>query len=324
MTQSTVSRKNAQKNKIKERKSDDEKTETSPAKNNTDIKYGPLPKFSGQRVWSRGIVVIGIIIYLWYFSKSPKESVLAKQSESYNRRGQNVDCGSEYLEDIKQYQGCIPNKCGRYVSDKIVTSHEADLLLRLANKGMALGGSSGGATILDLHSGALSLEDKFVNFYEQNKDSKILTASDMAVYQFVRAKIQSAIADSFAIDSNSIHLTYPTFFSRLSNADPKSRNDEYWHEHIDKRTYESFHYTSLLYLNDYGRDFKGGRFVFTDDISKPTKNTTVEPRKGRVLMFTSGSENPHFVERVSEGLRYAITVSFTCDISKAIQDPKLT
>jgi hypothetical protein len=44
-----------------------------------------------------------------------------------------------------------------------------------------------------------------------------------------------------------------------------------------QETYESFHYTSLLYLSDYGRDFHGGRFVFID---YDNTNRTVEPRKG--------------------------------------------
>lgn len=70
-------------------------------------------------------------------------------------------------------------------------------------------------------------------------------------------------------------------------------------------------------------DFKGGRFVFVDGIDKSLGNVTVEPRKGRVLMFSSGAENPHFVEKVTEGVRYAITVSFTCDKTVSISDPAL-
>lgn len=50
-------------------------------------------------------------------------------------------------------------------------------------------------------------------------------------------------------------------------------------------------------------------------------NVTVEPRKGRIAMFSSGQENLHFVERVGSGTRYAITVSFTCDPAKAVADP---
>lgn len=85
-----------------------------------------------------------------------------------------------------------------------------------------------------------------------------------------------------------------------------------------QETYKSFHFTSLLYLNDYGKDFQGGRFVFVD---KDNVNSTVEPRKARVSMFTSGAENLHFVEKVTSGVRYAITVSFTCDPTFAIADP---
>lgn len=41
---------------------------------------------------------------------------------------------------------------------------------------------------------------------------------------------------------------------------------------------------------------------------------------GRVSIFTSGSENLHLVERVKSGIRYALTVSFTCDEYAAISD----
>lgn len=96
----------------------------------------------------------------------------------------------------------------------------------------------------------------------------------------------------------------------------------YFKQHGFQVTYESFHYTSLLYLSDYGIDFEGGRLIFLEGIdNKPTKNVTIEPRKGRVAIFSSGAENPHFVERVSSGIRYAITVSFTCDHHKSIKDP---
>ena len=59
---------------------------------------------------------------------------------------------------IKQFVslGCVPTKCGRAVLDNVVNTQEADALLALAKKGFAKGGGSGGASILDLHSGALS------------------------------------------------------------------------------------------------------------------------------------------------------------------------
>lgn len=38
-------------------------------------------------------------------------------------------------------------------------------------------------------------------------------------------------------------------------------------------------------------------------------------------MFTSGKENLHAVEKVKSGTRYALTVSFTCNLNAAISDP---
>ena len=55
----------------------------------------------------------------------------------------------------------------------------------------------------------------------------------------------------------------------------------YYHNNILlQETYNTFDYTSLLYLTDYGTDFEGGRFVFTDKDA----NRTVEPKLGMVLI----------------------------------------
>ncbi|NXE15143.1 OGFD3 protein, partial [Lophotis ruficrista] len=135
----------------------------------------------------------------------------------------------------------------------------------------------------------------------------------------VRLRIQQRIAQTFGISSASMYLTKPTFFSRINNTEAKTTHDEYWHPHVDKVTYGSFDYTSLLYLSDYAEDFGGGRFVFMDAGS----NKTVEPRAGRVSFFTSGSENLHRVEKVQWGTRYAITISFTCNPDHGIGDPVL-
>lgn len=45
---------------------------------------------------------------------------------------------------------------------------------------------------------------------------------------------------------------------------------------------------------------------------------------GRVSTFTSGGENVHYVEKVTSGTRYALTVSFTCDKKQAITDPTIS
>ena len=50
-------------------------------------------------------------------------------------------------------------------------------------------------------------------------------------------------------------------------------------------------------------------------------NRTIDPKEGRVSVFTSGPENRHGVEPVTGGTRYALTMGFTCDPSKCIADP---
>jgi predicted 2-oxoglutarate/Fe(II)-dependent dioxygenase YbiX len=72
------------------------------------------------------------------------------------------------------------------------------------------------------------------------------------------------------------------------------------------------------YLNDFSKGYKGGEFIFNDGTEEEPKYDVVEPRRGRVLLFTSGSENVHRVAQLTSGVRYALTVAFTCDKDKAL------
>lgn len=137
--------------------------------------------------------------------------------------------------------------------------------------------------------------------------------------QNVQKRIAASIAENFQISVDALHLTSPTFFSRITDAPAQTLHDEYWHPHVDKHTYESFHYTSLLYLSGYKREFTGGRFVFIDGPDNKT-HSIIEPKRGRIAAFTSGAENLHQVELVGSGTRFAMTISFTCNPKFAIYE----
>lgn len=64
-----------------------------------------------------------------------------------------------------------------------MTPTEVEELLGIAKKGLSLGGSAGGASILDLHSGALSLGQNFVNIYKIDKAKEVFTESDFVIYR---------------------------------------------------------------------------------------------------------------------------------------------
>uniref|UniRef100_A0A182WH70 RRM domain-containing protein n=1 Tax=Anopheles minimus TaxID=112268 RepID=A0A182WH70_9DIPT len=276
-----------------------------------------------HQMWARIVLMVGIAAIVYFTTFRTREKKFATQREVLELRTQPLDCSRPYLDEISKFAGCIPNQCGRFVSDKIVSPAEAGILLDLARAGFELGQSAGGASILDLHSGALSKGTQFVNVYRLPEAKKLFTSQHINVYRHVKAKVQQAVADQFRLSVDALHLTHPTFFSRLTNATAKTIHDEYWHEHVDKETYNSFHYTTLLYLTDYGKDFTGGRFVFIDNEGKHNRtHVYIEPKRARVSGFTSGAENMHHVEQVTGGVRYAITISFTCDREYAMADPK--
>jgi len=260
------------------------------------------------------VVFFTFSMYLVDYLHHMDENTLAYASEEHHFVYRKVPCSKDY---DKSFKGCVPKVCGRAVQDDLIEKYEIDILKEMVERVMKYGGGSGGATILDLHSGALSYKDKFVNIYKVTNDA-IFSASEINTYVRVKDRIQEAIASTFKIDKSRLFLTKPTFFSRLTNRTAVTSHDEYWHPHIDKVTYGSFYYTSLLYLTTYDEHFTGGRFVFKDK----AENMTVEPRVRRLSYFTSGRENEHFVEKVESGTRYAITVSFTCDPKQKIQNPR--
>uniref|UniRef100_A0A7M4FVJ3 2-oxoglutarate and iron dependent oxygenase domain containing 3 n=1 Tax=Crocodylus porosus TaxID=8502 RepID=A0A7M4FVJ3_CROPO len=234
-----------------------------------------------RRKWLKAAFLIssavlgGLLSWSYLKNEDGVTEVLAHSSESLQDRFVEVPCSEDY-DSHKRFEGCTPRKCGRGITDALITREEAERIRRIAERGLSLGGSDGGASILDLHSGALSLGKHFVNLYRYfgDKIQDVFTEEDFQLYRDIRQRIQHRIAQAFGISSSSMYLTKPTFFSRINNTEAKTAHDEYWHPHIDKVAYGSFDYTSLLYLSDYAEDFGGGRFVFMDVGS----NKTVEPR----------------------------------------------
>lgn len=94
-----------------------------------------MPKFSSQTIWSRGVIIAGLLVYTWYVSITNKETIFALQKHVLQNRRLTVKCDKDFSTEVSQYPGCIPKECGRIVSDKIVTANEAEILLNLAKKG---------------------------------------------------------------------------------------------------------------------------------------------------------------------------------------------
>lgn len=230
---------------------------------------------------------------------------------------EEVECGAnDYTKDRFDFKECAPKKCARMFTDHVITDDEVEFLLKLSQKGFSQGGGSGGASIFDIHSGVVSMKQQFMSlrkvYKEQKKD--LFTPAEIETFNEIKEKIIKTIKEKFAIDK--VYLTKPVFFSEITDKKAQTMHDEYWHEHIDKKQYEGFHYTTLIYLNTHQQNFMGGRFFWVNE--KDNSTLSFQPRRGRLSVFSSGSENAHYVEKVLSGTRYAMTIPFTCNEKLAI------
>ena len=220
---------------------------------------------------------------------------------------------SEYAPFV---DGChVRDRCQRHIIDDFAAGEVLEALRAIATKGMATSPLHGGPTIFDVNSGYM--RDGYgplINVYEEHRGQPPVefTPRQFELYGGVFDKIKQAIMDTFGLET--LYFTAPTFVTRIVGNEkwnPQNIHDEYWHQHVDKNNTANYDYSGLLYLSDYGTDFTGGTVVFED--AATGANHTVEPRRGRFLMFTSGVESPHTVMRVETGVRYVMSMWFTCD-----------
>ncbi|XP_036853214.2 2-oxoglutarate and iron-dependent oxygenase domain-containing protein 3 isoform X3 [Manis javanica] len=196
---------------------------------------------AAQRKWLRAAVLgawaslAGLLLWGSLGGDDSITEVLAHRGEVLPGRFVEVPCSEDY-DSHRRFEGCSPRKCGRGVTDTVITRDEAQRIRSIAEKGLSLGGSEGGASILDLHSGALSMGKHFVNLYRYfgDKIQTVFAEEDFQLYRHVRQKVQLAIAQAFGISASSLYLTKPTFFSRINSTEARTAHDEYWRAHVDK------------------------------------------------------------------------------------------
>ncbi|KAL6867526.1 hypothetical protein ACP4OV_015550 [Aristida adscensionis] len=90
-----------------------------------------------------------------------------------------------------------------------------------------------------------------------------------------------------------------------------------WHSDDNKPYLRQRAFTAVCYLNDHGKDYKGGILHFRDG-----DPSCIVPVAGDVVIYTADNRNVHCVDEVTEGERIALTLWFTRD-SAYDEDPKL-
>ena len=261
---------------------------------------------------------------LWLITQSSSEHHLIKATEVL-KDAYHFDTECKIKDDMGQGEPCLPQKCSRHVLDGIFEDEDIRALHSIATKGMSSRGESqGGPTILDINTGFIRDSKGLENLFTRDADSKIFTDEDLCENGKIITKLKETVMSTMG--AAELYFTAPTFITRLDgNADwnPSEIHDEYWHPHADRNNTPHYHYSGLLYMSTKEEDFTGGDVIFydadstqarpksQDDIDKAmmgikffdTEEQRVEPRAGRVVIFSSGHENPHKVERVLSGQR---------------------
>lgn len=113
---------------------------------------------------------------------------------------------------------------------------------------------------------------------------------------------------------DNLYLTKPSYIFRVTNLTTE-HSERVHHLHFDKEIDKSIHYTLVIFLNSYKKDYSGGKFTFVDSENGKKKSVIVEGKAGRTVGYTAGNENQHFLEKVTTGEHYFITLSFTCEVN---------
>ena len=156
--------------------------------------------------------------------------------------------------------------------------------------------------------------------------NKLLTDQDLRIIMLDRGKVQTAVKPLRKLINSIIEAEFgvknivPTFPLVLSSIREGRSVHDYTRAHVDLESYEEtlIHFTSILYLRSQSlqggeseaviSDYKhvSGQLHFDD-------GTIIVPTLGKLIIFTGGAENVHWVEKVTGGLRVAITLFWTCD-----------
>lgn len=279
----------------------------------------------GSSTWITWLLLLLSLLVMPPASTLSDFSRVPAQPEQDEPLRWDVPC-AESPRASRKVAGCHvgADGCRRTLVDSFITADERQRLLALAERAMIGQPATGGPTIADVNSGYVLGPAGLLNLYEQQDDQAFsATAAEYETYRKVVERIKQRVQLEFGLEI--LHFTAPTFVTRLvgnSSWTPATVHDEYYHTHVDKDNTDHYDYSGLLYLSEFGEDFTGGLLSFFGQQrgDRGPTELEVEPRPGRLVIFSSGAENPHRVGKVESGMRHTLSFWFTCDEGRRFQN----
>ncbi|KAM9299317.1 prolyl 3-hydroxylase 1 [Gastrophryne carolinensis] len=213
------------------------------------------------------------------------------------------------------------NGSQRVVTDGLISEDECRELMRLTNAAASAGDGYRGTT------SPHTPNEKFsgVTVYKAlrlGQEGKVPLKSAHLYYN-VTDKVRRLVESYFRLESP-LYFSYSHLVCRTAIEEKQAERTDLSHPvHVDNcilnseammcikehPAYTFRDYSAILYLNG---DFEGGNFYFTE-LDAKTITAEVRPHCGRLVSFSSGSENPHGVKAVTKGQRCAVALWFTLD-----------
>lgn len=241
-----------------------------------------------------------MFVILYFTSGKDKTISLATHSETVILREHKVDCSAQSFStcDLENFPKCIPGFCGRFVTDNLILEAESSKLLETSKVLFKKFNDDSASAIIELNDEALS----------KNADS-LQEARD--ILKSIQPKLIESIAQRFEISHEHLYLVSSIFY-KITNITTEA-TEPLFQPYVDKELNSIAHYTLIIYLSNFKKEFKGGKFIFRDiDEKGKKKNVAVDGKFGRLLGYTSGYENVHEMEKVTDGVNYFVTLSFSC------------
>lgn len=200
---------------------------------------------------------------------------------------------------------CSLDRCGLDVRDQLLTAEEAAALI------------AHGQGVLDAEgAGARDVGWPYVRV-EFMRSAHNGSASGHVLLARVAERLRRVAAETFRLPLERLGHAETLLALRRTPAAggdaalaaaPGSAYEEETLYHVDESLSRFFHFSSVVWLNEQGRDFDGGEIVFLHNRSWPW--LVVEPNVGRTVFFSSGWENVHGVKPVTRGARWALSMVF--------------
>jgi hypothetical protein len=163
------------------------------------------------------------------------------------------------------------------------------------------------ATFLDIPAGMVSASNPM---YRIQLEKNFFPKQEMESYIKLIKTIKQIIIDAHHI-KQPIYIAHPCPVQRHIPPESANRTHKiFWRTHSDRvQASDHFDWSVVLYFSTFGVDFSGGYFEFHDK----SRISFVEPERGMMVSFSSGTEHMHRISDVESGMRLSIVVWWTCE-----------